>query len=40
MPALALTGTGLYTPAQSVSNDELVASFNEYVRLTNAANAE
>ncbi len=40
MPALALTGTGLYTPAQTISNDELVASFNEYVRLTNAANAE
>jgi beta-ketodecanoyl-[acyl-carrier-protein] synthase len=40
VPALALTGTGLYTPAQSISNDELVASFNEYVRLTNAANAD
>ena len=40
MPALALTGTGLYTPEQSISNDELVASFNEYVRRTNEANAE
>ncbi len=40
MPALALTGTGLYTPEQSISNDELVASFNEYVRRTNQANAE
>lgn len=39
MPALALTGTGLYTPEQSISNDELVASFNEYVRRTNDANA-
>ncbi|HVU21304.1 MAG TPA: beta-ketoacyl-ACP synthase III [Rhizomicrobium sp.] len=35
MPALALTGTGLFTPAQSISNDELVASFNEYVRRHN-----
>ena len=33
---LALTGTGVYTPAQSVSNEELVASFNEYVRRHNA----
>ena len=39
MPALALTGTGLYTPEQSISNDELVASFNEYVRRTNESNA-
>jgi beta-ketodecanoyl-[acyl-carrier-protein] synthase len=40
VPALALTGTGLFTPAQSISNDELVASFNEYVRRTNDANAQ
>jgi len=39
VPALALTGTGLYTPEQSISNDELVASFNEYVRRTNETNA-
>jgi beta-ketodecanoyl-[acyl-carrier-protein] synthase len=39
VPALALTGTGLYTPAQSISNDELVASFNEYVARHNAAHA-
>ncbi len=38
MPGLALTGTGLYTPEQSISNDELVASFNEYVRRHNEAN--
>jgi beta-ketodecanoyl-[acyl-carrier-protein] synthase len=38
MPGLALTGTGLYTPGQSITNDELVASFNEYVRRHNAAN--
>jgi beta-ketodecanoyl-[acyl-carrier-protein] synthase len=34
-----LTGTGLYTPAQAISNDELVASFNEFVRRHNAAHA-
>jgi beta-ketodecanoyl-[acyl-carrier-protein] synthase len=39
VPALALTGTGLYTPEQSISNDELVASFNEYVCRTNESNA-
>jgi beta-ketodecanoyl-[acyl-carrier-protein] synthase len=38
VPALALTGTGLYTPEQSISNEELIASFNEYVRRYNAAN--
>lgn len=37
MTATALSGTGLYTPAASISNDELVASFNEYVRRHNAA---
>jgi len=36
---IALTGTGLYTPQASISNDELVASFNEYVRRHNAAHA-
>ncbi|QDQ26115.1 beta-ketoacyl-ACP synthase III [Chitinimonas arctica] len=35
-----ITGTGLYTPPFTISNAELVASFNEYVRLQNAANAE
>jgi beta-ketodecanoyl-[acyl-carrier-protein] synthase len=40
VPALALTGTGLFTPAQSISNEELVASFNEYVRRYNAAHAD
>ena len=40
MAGLALSGTGLYTPAQSISNEELVASFNEYVRRYNATHAE
>jgi len=38
--ALAVSGTGLYTPPQAISNDELVTAFNTYVRQTNAANAE
>jgi beta-ketodecanoyl-[acyl-carrier-protein] synthase len=38
MPGLALTGTGLFTPEQSITNDELVASFNEFVRRHNASN--
>ena len=39
MTAIAISGTGLYTPPHSISNDELVASFNAYVRKFNAANA-
>jgi beta-ketodecanoyl-[acyl-carrier-protein] synthase len=39
VPALALTGTGLFTPAQSISNDELVTAFNEYVSRHNATHA-
>ena len=34
--ALAVSGTGLYTPPYSISNEELVAAFNAYVRNTNA----
>jgi beta-ketodecanoyl-[acyl-carrier-protein] synthase len=37
---LALTGTGLFTPPQAISNDELVASFNEYVRRHNLAHPD
>ncbi|MGZ5940516.1 MAG: beta-ketoacyl-ACP synthase III [Rhizomicrobium sp.] len=40
MTALAVSGTGLYTPPQSISNEELVTAFNAYVRKTNAANAD
>ena len=39
MTGMALSGTGVYTPAQSISNEELVASFNEYVRRFNATHA-
>jgi beta-ketodecanoyl-[acyl-carrier-protein] synthase len=38
--AMALSGSGLFTPAASISNDELVTAFNEYVRRHNAANAD
>jgi beta-ketodecanoyl-[acyl-carrier-protein] synthase len=37
---LAISGTGLYTPPQSISNEELVASFNAYARKRNAENAD
>ena len=35
-----ISATGLFTPAESITNEELVASFNEYVDRFNAANAE
>ena len=35
----AITGTGLYTPPNSISNDELVESFNAFVDEFNRANA-
>ncbi len=40
MTDIVISGTGLYTPAQSISNDELVASFNAYVEAYNAENAD
>jgi beta-ketodecanoyl-[acyl-carrier-protein] synthase len=36
---VVISGTGLYTPAQSISNEELVQSFNTYVRQANSDNA-
>jgi beta-ketodecanoyl-[acyl-carrier-protein] synthase len=36
---VVISGTGLYTPANSISNDELVESFNAYVQQFNADNA-
>ena len=35
-----ISATGLFTPADSISNDELVASFNAFVDRHNAANAQ
>ncbi|MDE2182995.1 MAG: beta-ketoacyl-ACP synthase III [Alphaproteobacteria bacterium] len=40
MTELAISGTGVFTPAQTITNDELVASFNEYVRRFNDAHAK
>jgi beta-ketodecanoyl-[acyl-carrier-protein] synthase len=34
---IVISGTGLYTPSLSISNEELVASFNAYVNDFNAA---
>lgn len=36
---VVISGTGLYTPSNSISNEELVASFNAYVQAFNADNA-
>lgn len=38
--AVCIAGTGLYTPTESVSNDELVDAFNAYVTQYNTENAE
>jgi beta-ketodecanoyl-[acyl-carrier-protein] synthase len=40
MKSVCISGTGLYTPSESISNDELVASFNAYVEAHNAREAE
>lgn len=40
MNQVVISGTGLYTPEQSISNEELIASFNAYVEQFNNANAE
>jgi beta-ketodecanoyl-[acyl-carrier-protein] synthase len=36
----AIAATGLFTPPHSLSNEELVATFNAYVERFNAANAQ
>ncbi|WP_028240081.1 beta-ketoacyl-ACP synthase III [Stutzerimonas azotifigens] len=36
---VVISGTGLYTPANSISNEELVASFNTYVHRYNEKHA-
>ncbi|AMO74976.1 beta-ketoacyl-ACP synthase III [Pseudomonas citronellolis] len=40
MHKVVISGTGLYTPPFSISNDELVESFNAYVRQYNDQHAE
>jgi len=39
MKRVCISGSGLFTPADSISNDELVAAFNAYVERHNAENA-
>ena len=39
MNQVVLTGTGLFTPENAISNEELVESFNAYVEKFNAENA-
>lgn len=39
MHTAVITGTGLFTPTASISNEELVASFNEFARRHNERNA-
>lgn len=38
--SVVISGTGLWTPEQTITNDELVAAFNEYVERFNADNAD
>ena len=40
MHTVVISGTGLYHPAHSISNEELVQAFNRYVDLENARNAQ
>jgi beta-ketodecanoyl-[acyl-carrier-protein] synthase len=40
LPDAVIAATGLYTPPHSLSNAELVATFNAYVERFNAENAE
>lgn len=40
MPQAVIAATGLYTPPNSLSNAELVETFNAYVERFNATNAE
>lgn len=35
----AITGTGVFTPQQTITNAELVEAFNAYADLYNAENA-
>nr|WP_314863687.1 beta-ketoacyl-ACP synthase III [uncultured Undibacterium sp.] len=40
MNQVVISGTGLYTPEQSISNEELIDSFNAYVEQYNAEHVE
>ncbi len=40
MIKVAISGTGLFTPSQTISNEELVQSYNTYVEKFNAEHAQ
>ena len=40
MHPVVISGTGLYTPSESISNEELIVCFNAYVNQFNAEHAE
>ena len=40
MSGVAITGSGVFTPEDIITNDELVAAFNAYAALENARHAE
>jgi len=40
LTGVAISGTGLYVPPHTITNAELVASYNDYVRRHNAAHTE
>jgi beta-ketodecanoyl-[acyl-carrier-protein] synthase len=40
MKQVVISGTGLFTPPHSISNEELVVAFNAYTELFNAENAQ
>ncbi|MDX2234213.1 MAG: beta-ketoacyl-ACP synthase III [Hyphomonadaceae bacterium] len=40
MTAVAISATGLFTPAQSITNEELVAAYNQYVERHNGENPD
>ncbi len=40
MSDIVISGTGLFTPVESISNEELVESFNAFVALHNEENAD
>ena len=40
MNDIVISGTGLYTPSQSISNEELVQSYNAYVEAHTIATTQ
>jgi beta-ketodecanoyl-[acyl-carrier-protein] synthase len=40
MYSAAITGSGVFTPEHSITNDELVVAFNAHADLFNADNAD